>query len=78
MNKFKQIVKTKDKFKRDYILEAMRRIMNNSFIVNKLGSLGTIPEDVEREMELLKNAEADAVVVENEPERKQKKFCPFS
>ena len=51
MNKFKQIVNLEDEFKREYILESTRRIMQNSFIVNKLGSLeGSIPDEVKAEM----------------------------
>lgn len=51
MSKFKQIKNLEDKFKREYILESTRRIMQNSFIVKKLGSLeGSIPDDVKEEM----------------------------
>ena len=54
MNKLKILKKTKDRFKREYILEAMRRIMTSSFIVDKIGDIGEMPEEVKRDMETLK------------------------
>jgi anaerobic magnesium-protoporphyrin IX monomethyl ester cyclase len=56
MNKLRELANTTDEFKRDYILEAMRRIMTSSFIVDKIGDLGKMPEEVERDLALLKNS----------------------
>lgn len=56
MNKLKELKNMDDEFKRDYILEAMRRIMTSSFIVNKIGDLGKMPEEVERDLAVLKNS----------------------
>lgn len=47
MGKLTEILNIKDEFKRHYILSSMKLIMNSSFIVNKLGSLGKIPPQVE-------------------------------
>ncbi|RMG66623.1 MAG: radical SAM protein, partial [Nitrospirae bacterium] len=48
MGKLTQLIKIKDEFKRRYILSSMKLIMNSSFIVDKLGSLGKIPAQVEQ------------------------------
>ncbi len=70
MNKFKELQDTEDDFKREYIFEAMRRIMKSSFIVNKLGDLGEMPEEVKRDIEMMKN-------VKTNPSRPEKKSrCP--
>ena len=53
MDKLKEVLNITDEFKRDYMLEAMRRIMKDSFLIKKLGNLGTIPEDVEKHLNLL-------------------------
>src|SRR3989304_5183406 len=50
MGKLKEVFSLKDEFKRNYMLEAMRLMMTNSFLVNKIGDLGRIPEEVERYM----------------------------
>ncbi|MCX7793894.1 MAG: radical SAM protein [Thermodesulfovibrionales bacterium] len=47
MGKLTEILNIKDEFKKHYILSSMKLIMNSSFIVNKLGSLGKIPPQVE-------------------------------
>ncbi len=47
MGKLSDLVNMKDEFKRRYLLSSMKLIMNSSFIVNKLGSLGRIPPQVE-------------------------------
>jgi anaerobic magnesium-protoporphyrin IX monomethyl ester cyclase len=62
MKKLPELVTTTDEFKRDYILEAMRRIMTSSFIVGKIGGLGKMPEEVERDLALLKNSGKKAAV----------------
>ncbi len=46
MGKLKEIVLMKDEFKRRYLLSSMKLIMNSSFIVDKLGSLGEMPPKV--------------------------------
>ncbi len=47
MGKLTEILNIRDEFKRHYILSSMKLIMNSSFIVDKLGSLGKIPPQVE-------------------------------
>ena len=46
MGKMKEIVSMKDEFKRQYLLSSMKLIMSSSFIVEKIGSLGTMPPEV--------------------------------
>ncbi len=46
MGKMKEIIAMKDEFKRRYLLSSMKLIMSSSFIVEKLGSLGTVPPEV--------------------------------
>ena len=79
MHKFKQIKNLDDKFKREYILESTRRIMQNSFIVTKLGSLeGSIPDDVKEEMARIgieENMNGDNDFFSDMDE---KKGCPIS
>lgn len=62
MGKLTEILHIKDEFKKRYILSSMKLIMNSSFIVNKLGSLGKIPPQVEV---LLKRLEGDKERVED-------------
>lgn len=57
MGKFKEIVTMKDEFKRRYLFASMKLIMNSSFIVDKLGALGTIPPQVEALMNKFKTEE---------------------
>jgi anaerobic magnesium-protoporphyrin IX monomethyl ester cyclase len=59
MGKMKEILTMKDAFKRRYLLHSMKLIMNSSFIVDKLGSLGTIPPQVEALLMKLGNEEVD-------------------
>jgi anaerobic magnesium-protoporphyrin IX monomethyl ester cyclase len=47
MGKLGEMVTMKDEFKKRYLIASMKLIMNSSFIVDKLGSLGTIPPQVE-------------------------------
>ncbi|MEE9613350.1 MAG: cobalamin-dependent protein [Thermodesulfobacteriota bacterium] len=60
MDKLREVVNTADEFKRDYLLESMRLMMTNSFLVNKLGDLGKIPEEVERHLSILRGPEKKA------------------
>ncbi len=46
MGKLKEILTLKDEFKKKYLLLSMKLIMSSSFIVDKLGSLGSIPPEV--------------------------------
>ena len=46
MGKLKEIVTLKDEFKKRYLLSSMKLIMSSSFIVDKLGSLGSMPPEV--------------------------------
>ncbi|MCK5236131.1 MAG: cobalamin-dependent protein [Deltaproteobacteria bacterium] len=54
MDKFKEVMAITNDFKREYILEAMKRIMQNSFLIKKLGDLGSMPEDLEGHMKAMK------------------------
>lgn len=47
MGKLQEILGMKDAFKKDYLLRSMRLMMSSSFIVDKLGSLGAIPPQIE-------------------------------
>lgn len=57
MGKLTEILNIRDEFKRHYILSSMKLIMNSSFIVNKLGSLGKIPPQVELLLKRLEGRE---------------------
>ena len=46
MGKFRELISLNDEFKRRYILSSMKLIMSSSFIVDKLGGLGKVPEQV--------------------------------
>lgn len=49
MGKFMEMLTTGDKFKKHYMMSAMQRMMNNSFIRKKLGMLGgEMPEEIKR------------------------------
>ncbi|RMG04821.1 MAG: hypothetical protein D6726_02600, partial [Nitrospirae bacterium] len=53
MGKLRELATMKDGFKKRYLLHSMRLIMNSSFIVDKLGSAGKIPPQVEALMRKL-------------------------
>jgi anaerobic magnesium-protoporphyrin IX monomethyl ester cyclase len=57
MGKLKELLTMKDTFKKRYLFISMKLIMNSSFIVDKLGSLGTIPPQVEALLKKLKTEE---------------------
>lgn len=46
MGKLQEIIAMKDTFKKDYLLRSMKLMMNSSFIVEKLGNIGSIPPQV--------------------------------
>ncbi|MBI5142493.1 MAG: radical SAM protein [Nitrospirae bacterium] len=49
MGKFMEMLTSGDEFKRRYMLSAMQRMMNNSFIKKKLGMLGgEMPEEIRK------------------------------
>jgi anaerobic magnesium-protoporphyrin IX monomethyl ester cyclase len=48
MAKFMEMLTEKDAFKRDYLMKAMKLMMNNSFVKKKMGILGDMPADVKR------------------------------
>jgi anaerobic magnesium-protoporphyrin IX monomethyl ester cyclase len=54
MGKLKEIVTLKDDFKKQYLISSMKLIMNSSFIVDKLGSLGEMPPQVKVLLDKLK------------------------
>lgn len=57
MGKLKQLLTMKDNFKRQYLLSSMKLIMNSSFIVDKIGSLGKIPPQVEEMLKIFNTNE---------------------
>ena len=61
MGKLREILTLKDEFKKRYLLSSMKLIMNSSFIVDKLGSLGEMPPQVKALLNKLK-AEEDTEV----------------
>ena len=46
MNKFMELEESSDKFRHGYIMNAMKRMMSNSFIKKKLGMMGEMPEEI--------------------------------
>ena len=46
MDKLKEVMLLKDPFKKKYMIHSMKLIMNSSFIVDKLGSLGKMPPQI--------------------------------
>jgi ligand-binding SRPBCC domain-containing protein len=54
MGKLKELMSMKDEFKRQYLFRSMKLIMSSSFIVDKLGALGSMPPQVEALMNKLK------------------------
>lgn len=69
MGKMTEIMTMKDEFKKDYLLRSMRLIMSSSFIVTKLGALGSVPPQVEA---LIKKLEKPA-----KAEEKSSDFVPL-
>jgi|Deesub1362A_J573_1020465.scaffolds.fasta_scaffold00013_49 anaerobic magnesium-protoporphyrin IX monomethyl ester cyclase len=65
MSKLKEILSMEDAFKRGYLLRSMKLIMSSSFIVDKLGSLGRIPPQVNA---LLNKLEKEKVADEGVPQ----------
>jgi anaerobic magnesium-protoporphyrin IX monomethyl ester cyclase len=59
MGKMKELLTMKDAFKKRYLLSSMKLIMNSSFIVDKIGSLGKMPPQVETLLNKLKKEDAD-------------------
>lgn len=54
MSKLKKILRMRDGFKKEYLLTSMKVMMNSSFLTKKLGSLGTLPRKVEKQLAILK------------------------
>ncbi len=59
MGKMKELLTMKDAFKKRYLLSSMKLIMNSSFIVDKIGSLGKMPPQVETLLNILKKEDGD-------------------
>jgi anaerobic magnesium-protoporphyrin IX monomethyl ester cyclase len=82
MSKMHEMLKLKDRFKRDYILTSMKLVMNSSFLVNKLGHMEGMPEEMKVTM---KKAVADQGKIEKmnkgllkgKKKKKLKLKCPF-
>ena len=56
MDKLKEVMTLSDPFKRKYMIHSMKLIMNSSFIVDKLGSLGKIPPQVQAVLSRISSA----------------------
>jgi anaerobic magnesium-protoporphyrin IX monomethyl ester cyclase len=56
MDKLKEVMTLSDPFKRNYMIHSMKLIMNSSFIVDKLGSLGKIPPQVQAVLSRISSA----------------------
>lgn len=50
MMKFNEMMEEKDPFKKKYMMTAMKRMMNNSFIKKKMGDLGEMPAEIRKIM----------------------------
>ncbi len=48
MGKLTEIMSMTDAFKKDYLIRSMKLMMSSSFIVEKLGNIGTIPPQVDK------------------------------
>ena len=59
MGKLKELLTMKDAFKKRYLLSSMKLIMNSSFIVDKIGSLGKMPPQVDALLNKLKSEHVD-------------------
>lgn len=53
MGKLREVLRMEDPFKRRYLLYSMKLMMRSSFLVNKIGSLGSIPQEVEEAMAMI-------------------------
>lgn len=53
MDKLHDIMQTQDEFKKNYLLVAMKLMMTNSFLLNKLGDLGKMPEEIVKLMAMM-------------------------
>ncbi|MBI3755873.1 MAG: radical SAM protein [Deltaproteobacteria bacterium] len=53
MGKLHEIMQTSDEFKKNYLLVSMKLMMTSSFLVNKIGDLGKMPEEIARHMAML-------------------------
>jgi anaerobic magnesium-protoporphyrin IX monomethyl ester cyclase len=62
MGKLNEILTMKDVFKKRYLLYSMKLIMNSSFIVDKMGSLGRIPSQVKNLMNKLEKNDSSKQV----------------
>jgi len=51
MGKMKEMLETKDEFKREYLMTSMKLMMNSSFLVNKLGHMEGMPEEMKLHMD---------------------------
>ncbi|HHL40003.1 MAG TPA: radical SAM protein [Deltaproteobacteria bacterium] len=59
MDKLHEVVRIGDRFKRDYLLFSMKLMMTNSFLVEKIGGLGEMPEEVKRHLAILREPEKE-------------------
>lgn len=57
MRKLGEIKNLENKFKRDYLLTAMRLMMTSSFLVGKIGGLGDVPPDVKKMLSIFQAKE---------------------
>lgn len=53
MKKLREVVRIEDPFKKGYLLLSMKLMMRSSFLINKMGDLGKVPEEVEDALAML-------------------------
>ncbi len=53
MGKLREVLRMEDPFKRRYLLYSMKLMMRSSFLVNKIGNLGRVPQEVEEAMAMV-------------------------
>lgn len=53
MGKLHEIMNTRDAFKKEYLVVSMDLMMRSSFLVNKIGDLGKMPDEVARSLAAL-------------------------
>ncbi len=69
MGKMNEIMTMKDEFKKQYLLRSMKLMMSSSFIVDKLGALGSIPPKV--------GALMNRIEKHGNQENEEKKYVPM-
>jgi anaerobic magnesium-protoporphyrin IX monomethyl ester cyclase len=67
MTKLNEIISLKDQFKRKYLLNSMRVMMNSSFLTTKMKGLGKLPERVRKILKKLEKEGSEPLFVQRRP-----------